>query len=813
MKKIVILFVVFLLTFPFISSIEIDMKREYDKGETIIASVSGSFLEPLTSSNIYFYRKDIRTSFDYSIGKIGDDYYIYVQTNKNPGDYSLVISDSRYLDNGKVSSKDIAKNFTIRDSSADFSVNPGFVITNGDFYIDIQNLKQEEITLGISTKTVYGSSGGSLVFSSGASYLGSSFTINPLSKKRVNIELEGISGTSIRNIYFSTSSLKYEIPAYIIVANLPPEEEPLPEPECTKDGDCPEDEICEGNECVLPLSKAECITDFNCPSGEICEDRKCIPEQITPPVCTGSSTQSCSIENGMGSQSRTCSLGVWSGWGTCTVTSCNSGYQKSGNSCIEKTCTGSSTQTCSITNGQGIQSRTCSLGVWSGWGTCTVTSCNSGYQISGNSCVPTTCSGYSTQSCSITNGQGIQSRTCNNGVWSSWNSCTVTSCNSGYQKSGNSCIEKTCTGSSTQSCSIENGMGSQSRTCSLGVWSSWNSCTVTSCNSGYQISGNSCVPTTCSGYSTQSCSITNGQGIQSRTCNNGVWSSWNSCTVTSCNSGYQKSGNSCIEIPTPSTTSSGCFSDLDCKEGRVCRDKACVYYDSQKNIQLSGCTSDSDCKGERICKKGSCVYYSSPPDTIVSGCTSDSDCKNNRVCKEGECVYPEVNQSEKSNNTNDNSSEQIKKCFWGIGCSKNESCVDGICVKKEIKNQTSSNGSIEEGDKETEKDYEIIIDDSSGEAIAVKDGEVIKGPATIKTCSEINGTICSQGYICSVEEIKAYDNYCCIGSCSKVENKNTKIIGWLLIGVVLFIFLIFLSKYKGTKRKQYSFSELGKRRR
>lgn len=53
-----------------------------------------------------------------------------------------------------------------------------------------------------------------------------------------------------------------------------------------------------------------------------------------PPVCSGSTTQSCSITNGTGSQSRTCNSGVWSSYGTCTFVSCNSGYQISGNSCV-----------------------------------------------------------------------------------------------------------------------------------------------------------------------------------------------------------------------------------------------------------------------------------------------------------------------------------------------------------------------------------------------------------------------------------------------------------------------------------------------
>ncbi|MDD2680847.1 MAG: right-handed parallel beta-helix repeat-containing protein [Patescibacteria group bacterium] len=105
------------------------------------------------------------------------------------------------------------------------------------------------------------------------------------------------------------------------------------------------------------------------------------------PSCSGSSTQSCVINNGQGNQARSCTLGVWSAWGSCSLVSCNEGYQISNNTCVPLSCSGSSTQSCVINNGQGNQARSCTLGVWSAWGSCSLVSCNEGYQISNNTCV------------------------------------------------------------------------------------------------------------------------------------------------------------------------------------------------------------------------------------------------------------------------------------------------------------------------------------------------------------------------------------------------------------------------------------------
>jgi len=97
-------------------------------------------------------------------------------------------------------------------------------------------------------------------------------------------------------------------------------------------------------------------------------------------VCAPNLSGSCAISGGSGSQ--TCN-GSGTGYGTCTVTACNSGYYQSGNSCVAQVCTPGSNASCSIANGTAQQ--TCdNLG--SAYGACTLVSCNSGYTRSGNVC-------------------------------------------------------------------------------------------------------------------------------------------------------------------------------------------------------------------------------------------------------------------------------------------------------------------------------------------------------------------------------------------------------------------------------------------
>lgn len=77
----------------------------------------------------------------------------------------------------------------------------------------------------------------------------------------------------------------------------------------------------------------------------------------------------------------------WNSVTSACVDACPQSYTETGGVCTASTCTGSATQSCLITNGVGTQTRTCSGTTWSDFETCTVTSCNAGYQISGNTCI------------------------------------------------------------------------------------------------------------------------------------------------------------------------------------------------------------------------------------------------------------------------------------------------------------------------------------------------------------------------------------------------------------------------------------------
>lgn len=107
------------------------------------------------------------------------------------------------------------------------------------------------------------------------------------------------------------------------------------------------------------------------------------PTSCTAPdlVCEPNLTASCTIPNGSGSQ--VCN-GSGTGYGTCTLDACSSGYYASANACLAQVCAPGAARSCSVANGAGTE--TCN-NLGSRWQNCTVTACDAGYAASGNICV------------------------------------------------------------------------------------------------------------------------------------------------------------------------------------------------------------------------------------------------------------------------------------------------------------------------------------------------------------------------------------------------------------------------------------------
>ena len=130
-----------LLIIPSVYAVEFDMKSSFDKDETLLAKISGNFFESISSDDLTLYRGGNRIPMAFSVKKIDNDFYIYAQLlGKTPDNYTFFVNDAKYFQSGVLVEGDLSKNFTILENSSDFKISPGYIYSDGDFFVEVENL-------------------------------------------------------------------------------------------------------------------------------------------------------------------------------------------------------------------------------------------------------------------------------------------------------------------------------------------------------------------------------------------------------------------------------------------------------------------------------------------------------------------------------------------------------------------------------------------------------------------------------------------------------------------------------------------------
>lgn len=204
-----------LLIFPLVSAVEVDMKDNYQQGETMLVKVSGNFVTQITNDNVFFYSGHDRIPVDWGMAEINSDYYIYASlVGKSPGNYSISIEGVKYMKGNEVLSDNIVRNFTITNSTADFSLKPGVVASSGDFSLEVQNLIDNQISVTVTTQTANDSERDVSVLNQGVSEKTASFPLNSGQIQKIDFAV-GEGSPTFQTVTLSSSNLTYNIPVYI----------------------------------------------------------------------------------------------------------------------------------------------------------------------------------------------------------------------------------------------------------------------------------------------------------------------------------------------------------------------------------------------------------------------------------------------------------------------------------------------------------------------------------------------------------------------------------------------------------------------
>ncbi|MEK6908600.1 MAG: hypothetical protein AABX23_00935 [Nanoarchaeota archaeon] len=148
MKKLFLIFIIALI--PFASSISTTMLQSYQPGETMIIEIQGNILQPIERNDIVFKRAHVSIAVDYDVKRILDKYYLYAQVPTNLNNYTLFINDISTTVNGQNQAVNFNQTFQVSGNLTDYSVNPGFVVTNQDFFLVVRSNLDQQTTINVN---------------------------------------------------------------------------------------------------------------------------------------------------------------------------------------------------------------------------------------------------------------------------------------------------------------------------------------------------------------------------------------------------------------------------------------------------------------------------------------------------------------------------------------------------------------------------------------------------------------------------------------------------------------------------------------
>lgn len=200
MKKSALLILLIILL-PFASALNVNLNENYQPGQTLIGSLEGNFLSPLITENFYFYSDRVQVPLVSDISKIQDKYYFYALLPVSEGNYTLLIKNLHYVENGVEQTRDIEKNFTVSGNITDFSVSPGVLILRNESIITIESKNEPLVVLYKFTNQT-----GNILIPAGQ-------------KKKLTFSSAGYSEFKFTEIEISALNTKYLIPTAVIPAS------------------------------------------------------------------------------------------------------------------------------------------------------------------------------------------------------------------------------------------------------------------------------------------------------------------------------------------------------------------------------------------------------------------------------------------------------------------------------------------------------------------------------------------------------------------------------------------------------------------
>lgn len=150
MKRGLILSAVFLtLSLSCVFALSSNLKESYAPGETIIIEVRGDISGEVEKNNVELRRGHVPIPFEFDFKKLGEHYYLWGIAPQEKHNYSLVIQEIQTRMGGNLESVDFVQNFSVQGNVTEYTLKPGFLLGEGEFFVDVYLNADDEQTIQV----------------------------------------------------------------------------------------------------------------------------------------------------------------------------------------------------------------------------------------------------------------------------------------------------------------------------------------------------------------------------------------------------------------------------------------------------------------------------------------------------------------------------------------------------------------------------------------------------------------------------------------------------------------------------------------
>ncbi len=131
-------------------ALEIDFsKSSYQPREILQAEITGGLID-VNAGDFFIYEKGIQhpiPTIPYLLKK-NNKYYFYTILPNKEGNFSFIIKNLKYFDEGRLVTQDFSRDLIIeKTNESALSIEPGFILTSEDFSIKIKNVNERTLVI------------------------------------------------------------------------------------------------------------------------------------------------------------------------------------------------------------------------------------------------------------------------------------------------------------------------------------------------------------------------------------------------------------------------------------------------------------------------------------------------------------------------------------------------------------------------------------------------------------------------------------------------------------------------------------------